>query len=201
LPLDESKPPALPLEPRTLFTPPPDRVWLEIGFGAGEHLAAQATAHPDIGFIGCEPFINGVAALLARIEAGALDNIRIHAGDASFVLDALSDQSLDQVFLLFPDPWPKARHAKRRFIAPVTLDALARVMRPGAILRLATDDVGYMRWSLCQITPRTDFQWLAEGPEGWRRRPADQPATRYEEKARSQGRQPVFLNFRRCQNT
>ena len=173
-------------------------VWLEVGFGAGEHLAAQAEAHPDIGLIGCEPFLNGVAALLARIDARGLANVRIYNDDARFLIDQLAAGSLARVFILFPDPWPKVRHARRRFIAADTLDALARVMADGAELRIATDDPVYLRWALAALTAHDEFRWIAEKAADWRVRPADQPATRYEEKARAKGVMPVFLVFERC---
>ena len=194
------------LDPRGLFrgtvfgggTPiRPRAVWLEVGFGSGEHLAAQAAAHPDIGVIGCEPFINGVAAALQHVEAARLENVRIHPDDARTVIDALAPESLARVFVLFPDPWPKTRHAKRRFIADATLDALARVMAPGAELVLASDDMGYIRWALGRLLAHAAFAWTATCAADWRNRPAGQPATRYEEKARQKGIRPVFLVFRR----
>jgi tRNA (guanine-N7-)-methyltransferase len=173
-------------------------VWLEVGFGAGEHLAAQAEAHADIGFIGCEPFLNGVAALLARIDALRLANVRIYNDDARFLIDRLAAGTLARVFILFPDPWPKVRHARRRFIAADTLDSLARVMADGAELRIATDDPVYLRWALAALTAHQEFRWIAEKAADWRVRPIDQPATRYEEKARAKGVTPVFLVFERC---
>lgn len=191
----EAKPATL--DPGTLFPVRPARIWLEIGFGAGEHLAAQALAHGDVGFIGCEPFINGVAALLARVEKDGIENIRIHSDDARLLLDHLATASLERVFLLFPDPWPKARHARRRFINGENLDALARVLGDGGELRIASDDRGYQRWALAALVAHPDFEWQAECADDWRCRPADQPATRYEEKARTRGAKPVFLQARR----
>ncbi len=196
------------LDPRTLFAPAPvfadalppvpvRAVWLEVGFGGGEHLCAQARAHPEIGLIGCEPFLNGVGAALQQIEAGRIGNIRLHADDARAVLDALAEASLDRVFVLFPDPWPKARHAKRRFVSRENLDALAGVMEDGAELRIASDDMGYIRWALAVALAHPAFVWCAERAADWRDRPPDQPATRYEEKARAKGIVPVFLTFRR----
>lgn len=173
-------------------------VWLEVGFGAGEHLAAQAEAHADIAFIGCEPFLNGVAALLARVDARRLSNIRIYHDDARFLIERLAPGTLARVFVLFLDPWPKARHARRRFIAADTLDVLARVMADGAELRFATDDPVYLRWALAALTAHEGFRWVAEKAADWRVRPADQPATRYEEKARAKGVSPVYLVFERC---
>jgi len=172
-------------------------VWLEVGFGAGEHLAAQAASHPDIAFIGCEPFLNGVAAALARIEGDRLNNVRIYDDDARVLLDFLAPDSVGRVFVLFPDPWPKTRHARRRFISFETLDALARVMAEGAELRFASDDRACQRWALSALARHPDFVWRARSAADWRRRPADQPPTRYEEKARAKGEKPVFLVFAR----
>ena len=183
------------LDPKTLFSAPPAAVWLEIGFGAGEHLAAQAEAHPAIGFIGCEVFENGIARLLGEIARGGLDKIRIFADDARLLLDRLTPASIGRVFVLFPDPWPKERHHKRRLVARATLDRLAIVMQPGAELRLATDDPGYLVWMLEHATAHPDFVWAARRPIDWRERAPDWPATRYEEKARAAGRLPVFLRF------
>ena len=176
---------------------PQGGIWLEVGFGAGEHLAAQAEAHPEIGFIGCEPFINGVATLLTQIDSRRLPNIRIFTDDARMLIDRMADGVLGRVFILFPDPWYKARHARRRFIAGDTLDALARVMSDGAELRVATDNMVFLRWALAALIEHEDFDWCAEKAEDWRVRPADQPATRYEEKARAKGVSSAFLVFRR----
>ncbi|MBI3453575.1 MAG: tRNA (guanosine(46)-N7)-methyltransferase TrmB [Rhodospirillales bacterium] len=186
------------LDPRALFAPRPASVWLEIGFGAGEHLVAQAAAHPDTGMIGAEPYVNGVVALLTKLEAGRLANIRIWPGDARELIPAFPPASLDRVFILFPDPWPKARHHKRRLIGPELLDALARAMKPGAELRIATDDADYLVWTLERLTGHPAFVWLARGPADWRHRPADWPATRYEEEARAAGRKATYLCFARC---
>ena len=190
-----------PLDPKTLFPAPPASVWLEIGFGAGEHLAAQAEQHPRVGFIGCEVFENGVARLLGEIARRELDNIRIFADDARLLLDCLKPASIGRVFILFPDPWPKQRHHKRRLVAPATLDRLAGVMQLGAELRLATDDRGYLAWMLEHAAAHPDFVWTARRPADWRERTPDWPATRYEEKARAAGRSPAFLRFiRRDEN-
>ncbi len=186
-----------PLDPRALFQSPYEDVWLEIGFGAGEHLAHQAATHPAIGFIGCEPYLNGIAALLARIEAGALRNIRVAGGDVRLVLPRLPTGSIGRAFILFPDPWPKARHHKRRLIQPSFVDMLARVLRPAAELRLASDHPGYVAWMLERLARHPDFIWLARRPADWRERSVDWPATRYETKALALGRKPVFLRFER----
>jgi len=190
-----SLPPEGALNPTTLFPTPPAAVWLEIGFGAGEHLAAQAEQHPGTGFIGCEVFENGIARLVGEIAHRDLDNIRIFADDARLLLDRLAPASIGRVFILFPDPWPKSRHHKRRLVAPATLDRLAGVMQPGAELRLATDDPGYLAWMLEHVTAHRDFVWTARSPADWRERAPDWPATRYEEKAGAAGRIPAFLRF------
>ena len=187
-----------PLDPLTLFAAgprQPGEIWLEIGFGGGEHLAEQAEAHRDIGFIGAEVFESGVARLVGEIARRRLDNIRILADDARPLLERLAPASIGRVFILFPDPWPKRRHHKRRLVARPTLDRLAWVMRPGAELRLATDDRDYLAWMLEEVTAHPDFAWLARSAEDWRARPGDWPATRYEEKARAAGRASVFLRF------
>lgn len=186
------------LDPAGLFGMAVDDIWLEVGFGSGEHLLAQARANPRIGIIGCEPFINGMAALLAEIarEPARAATIRVLMDDARPLIAALPDASLGRVFVLFPDPWPKARHHKRRFVAPDTLDELARVMRPGAELRVASDDEGYIAWTLEHVPGHPGFLPLRTEAE-WRQRPADWPPTRYEAKARAQGREPAFFAFRR----
>ena len=185
--------------PQTLFPGLPNLA-LEIGFGGGEHLAAQAAAHPDTGFIGAEPFLNGVAKLVGAVKD--LGNVRIHHGDARDVLDALADASLDAAYLLFPDPWPKPRHNKRRFISQPNLTQLARTLRPGALFRVASDIPDYIRWTLVEIaafnrTHGETFAWQARKPADWRLRPADWPGTRYEAKALEAGRVPAYLEFRR----
>lgn len=184
-----------PCYPGDLFLPSTGTVWLEIGFGGGEHLAAQAKAHPDIGFIGAEIFENGIASLLHHRQEGGLNNIRVLDDDVRAFLPLLADRCLGRVFLFFPDPWPKARHAKRRFICPESLDELARVMPPGAELRIATDHPVFANWCLRHGPVHPSFRWAVTGPDDWRQRPADATATRYEEKARKEGRQPVYLTF------
>jgi tRNA (guanine-N7-)-methyltransferase len=170
-------------------------LWLEIGFGGGEHLAWQAERNPDVGFIGAEPYINGVATLLAAIDEHGLGNIRIQPDDIAPVLGRLAPGSLQRVFVLFPDPWPKARHKKRRLVNPETVAGLASAMADGAELRLATDDMDYARWMLAVLTANDDFAWTARRPQDWRDRPDDWPQTRYEAKARRAGRCPVYLRF------
>jgi tRNA (guanine-N7-)-methyltransferase len=185
------------LDPASLFPPKCHGVWVEIGFGGGEHLAEQAERHRDIGFIGCEVFENGVAKLLGEVERRGLDNVRVFADDARPLLAALPPHSISRVFILFPDPWPKVRHHKRRLVAPATLDRLAVIMTDGAELRLATDDPGYQSWMLEHATNHPAFTWTARRPGDWRDRPDDWPATRYEQKARKAGRIPIFLRFER----
>ena len=186
-----------PVDPQRLFEHAPIDVWLEIGFGSGEHLAEQAAAHPDIGFIGCEPYLPGVAALLVHLSGRSLVNVRIHADDARPLLWRLAPGSVGRVFVLFPDPWPKARHHRRRIVARPVLDRLAIVMRAGGELRVATDDVDYLRWILSETLDHPSFEWLVAGPADWRERPPDWPPSRYEEKARRQGRRCTYLRFRR----
>lgn len=185
------------LDPRSLFPHAPAEVWLEIGFGAGEHLAALAAAHPERGFIGVEPFEAGFARMVAHVAEKGLDNVRLLRDDARPLLAALADRSLGRAFLLFPDPWPKARHHKRRFVQEETVSELARLLADGAEWRLATDDMGLCRWMLAHLVARPEFEWLAEGPADWRVRPADWPPTRYEQKALAAGRRPAYLRFRR----
>ena len=193
---------ALPAEPHKIDLArvfdgrlPPDGVWLEIGFGAGEHLVWQAEQHPDVGLIGCEPYLNGVAKCLAHIERTGAGNIRLFTDDARLVMAALPDRSLGRVFVLFPDPWPKTRHHKRRFVQRETLDRLAELMVPGAELRLATDDPSYLPWMVEHACTHAAFEWLAEAPADWRGRPADWPGTRYEKKKLAGT--PTFLRLRR----
>lgn len=171
-------------------------VWLEIGFGGGEHMVHQARLNPEIGFIGCEPYINGVAMLLGKIRAAGVTNLRVHPGDVRDLFDVLPDATIARAFLLYPDPWPKKKHHRRRFVTAEHLEPLSRVMRQGAILRVATDIPDYVRQTLEQV-PRHGFTWLAEGPADWRRPWGDWISTRYEQKALREGRAPHYLTFRR----
>ncbi|HEX6144084.1 MAG TPA: tRNA (guanosine(46)-N7)-methyltransferase TrmB [Geminicoccaceae bacterium] len=175
----------------------PRPLWLEIGFGAGEHLAALAERHPEVGFIGCEPFQTGVAKLLARRERAGLENLRIVVDDARLLLDALPDQALERIYVLFPDPWPKTRHHKRRIVNPATARAFVRLLRPGGEVRLATDDMGYVRAMLEAMLRPKELEWTAGRAADWRERPADEPMTRYEAKALAAGRRCCYLRFRR----
>jgi len=171
-------------------------LWLEIGFGGGEHLVHQAQAHPEVGFIGCEPFINGVAMLLGKLRRARPGNVAVHAGDARDLFDVLPDGSVAKCFLLYPDPWPKARHHRRRFVTPEHLEPLHRVMAPGAELRIATDIPDYVRQTLEEV-PRAGFAWQAERAADWREPWDDWISTRYERKALREGRRPHYLTFRR----
>lgn len=180
------------LDPFALFDPRPSAIWLEIGFGGGEHLAAQAAANPRVGLIGCEVFVNGIAALLAHVERGALWNLRVFPDDARLLLPALPDACLARVFALFPDPWPKKRHAERRLIGPGNLQEFARLMKPGAELRIATDEPVYQEWALEQMAAAKDFAEIARDRGA---RPEDWPETRYEAKALREGRKPIYLRY------
>lgn len=184
-----------PLDPATLFGRPIDALWLEIGFGGGEHLAWQARENPGVGLIGCEPFIDGVASLLVAVEAAGLDNVRVLPDDVRGLLPRLPAASVARAFILFPDPWPKTRHHKRRIIQPGFLDALARVLAPGAELRVGTDDPDYLTHILCCLAARADFRWRARAARDWTERPADWPQTRYEAKAIAAGRPCTFLRY------
>ncbi len=175
----------------------PRPLWLEIGFGAGEHLAAQAAARPDVTILGCETFVNGIAGLLTQVEARGLGNVRIFPDDANLLLPRLAPASVARAFLPFLDPWPKTRHHKRRFVQPATLDQLARVLADDAELRFASDHPGYVAWTLALAQPHPAFAWTASGPEDWRRRPADAVMTRYEAKALDRGARCYYLSFRR----
>jgi len=187
-----------PLRPRELFDPLPEELFLEIGFGGGEHLAWQAARHPQAGFIGAEYFVTGVASLLGRLqEAGATAALRLYLGDARDLMELLPDALFDRIFILFPDPWPKRRHHKRRLIQGDTLDLLARLLKDGGELRFATDDPDYLAWSLQRLTAHPALAWQVAGPDDWRRRPDDWPPTRYEEKALSAGRKAAYLRFLR----
>lgn len=186
-----------PLDPAPLFPRPVREVWLEIGFGAGEHLLAQAAANRDVGLIGCEPYVTGVARMARGLTDAGLDNVRLWRDDARLLIDRLAERSLARVFVLFPDPWPKTRHHKRRFFSAPAIDRLAAVMEDGAELRVATDDSGYLVWILAHLRASDGFAWTARTPSDWRLRPPDWPATRYERKALEQGRRCAYLRYRR----
>ena len=169
----------------------------EIGFGAGEHLAYRADLLPDHGFIGAEPVLNGVVGALAHIRDQRLANVRLHMGDALEVLERVPDGALSFVYLLHPDPWPKARHAKRRMVNPGPLDVIAAKLRPGGEFRLGTDDPTYCRWSMMVMNQRRDFEWLAESAQDFLVRPGGWPETRYEAKARRKGHEVWYFRYRR----
>ena len=183
------------VDPRALM-PHAKEVWLEIGFGGGEHMAAQAARRPDALVIGCEPFLNGVASALRHVEEGDLKNVRIHADDARDLVDALPDASVDRVLILFPDPWHKARHNKRRLIQDETAQALARILKPGGRLRFVTDWKDYADWALERLGRTPGLRWLAEEADDWRVAPPDHVVTRYEEKKLGDT-PPIFLEFER----
>jgi tRNA (guanine-N7-)-methyltransferase len=170
----------------------------EIGFGSGEHLAFRADLLPDHGFIGCEPFLNGVATALTHIRDQRLANVRLWNNDALDVLRRIPDGALTMVYLLHPDPWPKARHAKRRMVNDGPLDLIAAKLKPGGEFRLGTDDPTYCRWSMMVMNRRRDFEWFAERPSDFLVRPGGWPETRYEAKARRQGREVWYFRYRRA---
>jgi tRNA (guanine-N7-)-methyltransferase len=179
-----------PLDLRARFGDRP--VWLEIGFGGGEHMVHQAVTNPEVAIIGCEPFINGVAMLLGKIRAAGVDNVAVHPGDVRDLFDVLPAGSTQKAFLLYPDPWPKTRHHRRRFVTPEYLIPLARVLAPGAEFRVATDIADYVRQTLEEVPP-AGFSLQAQGPVPWQ----DWQPTRYEQKALREGRAPHYLTFRK----
>jgi len=183
------------------FPPAIKSLWLEIGFGGGEHLAAQANAHPDVGLVGCEPFIDGVAKLLAQVDAENLQNVRIHGDDARQIFSTFDQASIDRIFVLFPDPWRKARHHKRRLIQDDILNDFAKLLKDGGELRVASDHMDYVRWTLAHVMRHENFEWTAEGPTDWRVPPTDWIRTRYEQKALAKGDRCVYLCFRRKART
>lgn len=189
-------PAAGPIDLAALF-PQAESFELEVGFGGGEHLAWHAARRPHVGFIGAEPFVNGVAKLLAQIADEGLENIRIHHGDARPLMEALPDASLSRVYVLHPDPWPKRRHFKRRMISPWFLAEAARLIAPGGELRVASDIPDYVRWTLMHARRAPAFEWTAARARDWKERPFDWPQTRYEAKAVREGRAPAYLIFRR----
>ena len=199
---------ALPKVALDLASPPPAKltdlfggnlrdVWLEVGFGDGGHLLWQAERNADIGIIGCEPFVDGVVKVLSALEDGRLANVRLYAEDARGLLRWLPQGSIGRLFVLFPDPWPKRRHHKRRLFAPPTLALLTRCLRPGAELRVATDSADYVRTILLAVAGQPGLRWQADCADDWRHRPSDWPATKYEQKAAREGRRSYFLSFRR----
>lgn len=180
------------LDVAALFGQTLKEVWLEIGFGKGEHLAWQARQNPDVGVIGCEPYLNGVVGLLDQVETEGLENVRVYADDARHVMRGLPENSVDRVFLIHPDPWPKRRHARRRFVNRFNLDQFSRILKPSGQLRIATDHPIYREWTALQMSNRDDFLWTARTPEDWTLKPADWPETRYEAKA-LEGKATYFI--------
>ena len=181
----------------TLFTVPVDLLRLEIGFGGGEHLIHRAQEEPGTGFIGVEPFINSMAKLLSRLDELDLKNIRVYDNDATQVLDWLPDASLDRIDLLYPDPWPKRKHWKRRFVSQVNLERFHRVLKPGGLFCFASDIDTYVNWTLLHCRDHGGFQWLAQQSSDWLTPYAGWPGTRYENKARREGRSSAYLTFRK----
>lgn len=186
-----------PVRPEALFSTAKTGFWLEIGFGGGEHLINNARLHPDIGHLGCEPFINGMAKLVLLIEQDGIDAIRLHNDDAVQLLDQLPDASLDRVYLLYPDPWPKRRHYKRRFVSDDNLARIARVLKPGGEFRFASDIDHYVGWTLARLLRSPDFVWTAEQPDDWRLPWENWPSTRYEAKAIREGRTSSYIIAKR----
>jgi tRNA (guanine-N7-)-methyltransferase len=180
-----------------LFVSPASEVRLEIGFGGGEHLVAEAGAFPGHGFIGCEPYVNGMAKILAQIEAGKIGNIRLFAGDATELLAWLPAQSLVRIDLIHPDPWPKRRHWKRRFVQDATVAAMARVLRPRGEFRFVSDIDDYCAWTLAHLVRSSDFTWTAERSADWLKPWDGYTMTRYGRKAEREGRKATYLRFRR----
>jgi tRNA (guanine-N7-)-methyltransferase len=185
------------LQPHDLFPQGVLKVWLEIGFGGGEHLVSLAARSPEVGFIGAEPFVNGIAKLLVAIEDEHLANVRIFDGDGRLLLECLENESIDRLFILYPDPWPKRRHERRRLLNSHTIAEIYRVMKPGGEMHLASDSADYIGWSLRNILAHGGFDWQTEGPSDWRRPPEDWCPTRYEAKALDEGRRPIYLRFSR----
>lgn len=187
----QDNPERTPVDPAAIFGN--DRpVWLEVGFGGGEHMVHMAATYPDINIIGCEPFINGVAMLLGKIRAAGVTNVSVHPGDARDLMDVLPDASVERAFLMYPDPWPKARHHRRRFVTPEHLRPLARVIRPGGIFRVASDIPDYIRQTREEVPP-AGFETLDDTAVAW----DDWISTRYEQKALREGRPPHYVTFRR----
>ena len=195
LTLDLGKP--SPADLTELFDVAVERVRLEIGFGGGEHLHHEAGRFPATGFIGVEPFVNGMAKLAAQLDGDPRPNLRLHDDDATQLLDWLPDASLDGIDLFYPDPWPKKRHWKRRFVSAANLDRFARVLKPGAPFRFASDIAHYVNWTLLACRAHDRFDWIAASPDDWRLAYEGWPGTRYEAKAMREGRTPAYLTFRR----
>ncbi len=184
-------------DPADLFDPPADEIRLEIGFGGGEHLIAEARAFPNVGFIGCEPYVNGMAKILTQIETHSIGNIRLFAGDAAELLTWLPPHSLARIDLIHPDPWPKRRHWKRRFVQDATIAAMARALKPDGEFRFVSDISDYCAWTLEHLARSPDFFWTAERASDWRLPWADYTMTRYGRKAERERRHAAYLRFRK----
>jgi tRNA (guanine-N7-)-methyltransferase len=195
LKLDLSKP--APDDLATLFPTPVERIRLESGFGGGEHLIHRALENPETGFIGVEPFVNSMAKLLARVEEQGIRNIRVFDDDATLVLDWLPPASVDQMDLLYPDPWPKKRHWKRRFVSDINVERFHRVIKPGGQFCFASDIDTYVNWTLEHFDRHPGFEWTARNARDWLTPFANWPGTRYEAKARREGRSSAYLTFSR----
>jgi len=188
---------ARPADMASLFDQPHEAYRLEIGFGGGEHLLHRAGGDPSTGFIGVEPFVNGMAKCVGTLAVAPLSNIRLYDDDATLVLDWLPDGCLDQIDLLYPDPWPKKKHWKRRFVSPVNLDRMARALKPGGAFCFASDIDSYVNWTIAHCQKHADFEWQARSAADWRTPFAGWPGTRYEAKALREERTPAYLTFRR----
>jgi tRNA (guanine-N7-)-methyltransferase len=188
---------ASPADLTTLFDPAVERVRLEIGFGGGEHLVAEALGFPHVGFIGCEPYVNGMAKILSAIEAHNIGNVKLFAGDAAELLAWAPASSLDRIDLIHPDPWPKRRHWKRRFVQDATVTAMARVLKPSGEFRFVCDIDDYVAWTLAHLARSPDFFWIAERASDWRQPWHGYTMTRYGRKAEREGRRAAYLRFRR----
>ena len=193
----DPKPEKIPADLRTLFSNSVRKVWLEVGFGGGEHLAEQAEKNPDVGIIGCEPFINGVASLMKHLDAKGVTNVRVYDDDVRHLLKLMGPESLARIFILFPDPWPKARHHRRRIIKDKTIFQFARLLKNGGELRFASDHQGYVSWALRHLLKNDALIWTACRPEDWRIPPPDWVETRYEHKAKAKGDASAYLRFER----
>lgn len=193
--IDLSRPAPVPLT--GLFSAPVGSVRLEIGFGGGEHLLFRARENPEIGHIGIEPFVNGMAKVAAALAAEPLGNVRLFDEDAALLLDWLPDASLSAIDLFYPDPWPKKKHWKRRFVSRANLERFARVLEPGGAFRFASDIESYVNWTLLHCRDHPAFDWEARSGEDWNRPYSGWPGTRYEAKALREGRRPAYLSFRR----
>jgi tRNA (guanine-N7-)-methyltransferase len=195
LAIDLNAPP--PSDVAALFPHRPARVVVEIGFGGAEHLIAEAKREPHAGFIGVEPFVNGLAKAVSAIDEQRIANVRLFGNDAALLLDWLPPASIDEIDLLYPDPWPKKRHWKRRFVSPENLDRIARVLKSAGVFRFASDIPSYVEWTLMHLTRDARFTWIAERAADWTQPYPDWPGTRYEAKALREGRVPTYLEFRR----